>query len=49
MNHAIPVDLNDENIKQLRHLKEVLKKHSYKTETLKGIDYFHFRVAVNTV
>ena len=30
--------LSDENIKQLRRLKEVLEKHSYKTETLKGIN-----------
>ena len=37
MDQAISV-LSDENIKQLRRLKEVLEKHSYKTETLKGID-----------
>jgi hypothetical protein len=37
MDQAISV-LSDENMKRLRHLKEVLEKHSYKTETLKGID-----------
>jgi methylase of polypeptide subunit release factors len=30
--------LSDENIQQLRHLKDVLDKHSYNTEALNGID-----------
>lgn len=34
--------LNDENIRQLRRLKEILDKHSYKTEILNDIDTSDF-------
>ena len=36
--------LSDVSVQQLRHLKEVLEKHSYKTETLKGIDASFLRL-----
>jgi len=37
MDQTISV-LSNENITQLRRLKEVLEEHSYKPETLKDID-----------